>query len=134
MIPVAGPMQHGIHQYMRHQPHIQAIFIGTRRTDPWAQHLNSFERCDVEKGWPDLMRINPILDWKFADIWLFLNTLGIEYCPLYDLGYTSLGSKSSTVPNPDLGIPETHPTQYYPAWKLQEDANERKGRNVLPTA
>ncbi len=50
------------------------------------------------------MRINPVTDWSYEQIWAFLKDFEIEYCGLYDLGYTHLGNKNNTVKNPYLKI------------------------------
>ncbi len=34
---------------------------------------------------------NPIVDWTEADVWSFLEKEAVEYCNLYDEGFTRLG-------------------------------------------
>ncbi|ORZ30080.1 hypothetical protein BCR44DRAFT_110298, partial [Catenaria anguillulae PL171] len=135
LTPVQGPMQPGLSVFHKTYPSIHAVAVGTRRTDPWCQHLQPFSPCDVDKGWPDLMRVNPILDWQYSDVWLFLHALRVEYCVLYDLGYTSLGSKARTVRNPALKKTTQEIEQggedaqeYWPAWRLMDASSERCGR------
>lgn len=115
--------------YLNKHPGIKAIFVGTRRTDPHGANLTHFDRTD--RGWPDFMRVHPVIDWHYAEIWAFIRHLGLEYCSLYDMGYTSLGGTSDTHPNPRLRVP-TEPqekTQYLPAYELTEDVEERLGRH-----
>ena len=72
--------------YLSSHPSIRAIFVGTRRTDPHGEKLTHFDRTD--SGWPDFMRVHPVIDWHYVEIWGFIRHLGVEYCPLYDEGYT----------------------------------------------
>jgi Phosphoadenosine phosphosulfate reductase family/Probable molybdopterin binding domain len=58
--------------------------------------------CPSSKGWPPFMRINPVLNWAYRDVWEYLSHTGARVCPLYHRGYTSLGSTQDTAPNPSL--------------------------------
>ena len=67
------------------------------RGDPNAYGQETF--CPSSAGWPPFMRVNPILDWSYADVWTFLRVTGVPYCSLYDEGYTSIGAINNTLPN-----------------------------------
>jgi len=106
---------------------IKAIFVGTRRTDPHGGKLGPFNMTD--RGWPEFMRVHPVLDWRYAEVWAFLRHLDIPYCELYDQGYTSLGGTNDTHPNPALRVEDGGAVRYRPAYELVEDAEERLGRD-----
>ncbi|KAL3310911.1 FAD1 flavin adenine dinucleotide synthetase [Cichlidogyrus casuarinus] len=75
------------------------------------------------------MRVNPILTWSGAEVWSFLRTLELRYCPLYDQGYTSLGSRSNTFKNKNLAYKnENGEICYRPAYSLDDEQTERHGR------
>jgi 3'-phosphoadenosine 5'-phosphosulfate sulfotransferase (PAPS reductase)/FAD synthetase len=99
---------------------VSAVFMGVRQNDPSCPS-NFFEMSS--HGWPVFMRVYPLLEWSYKDIWHFLKRLDLPYCSLYDIGYTSLGSKSQTRPNALL--------QGRPAWQLTEETTEREGRAKL---
>jgi FAD synthetase len=144
-----------------HHPHrhVKAIFVGTRRTDPHGADLTP--RKQTDPGWPEVERIQPILDWSYQDVWSFLRcplfavnqdeihdekgnewgqTYGVPYCSLYDEGYTSLGSTYNTFPNPILdtrkGEPiderDRHKHRWLPAYRLEDESQERAGRGSKP--
>jgi FAD synthetase len=71
------------------------------------------------------MRVNPLLDWSYEDVWNFIQILKIPYCKLYDEGYTSIGSKSTTKRNETLHLGEG---KYLPAFELKDESLERDGR------
>lgn len=83
----------------------------------------------TDPDWPQVMRVNPVLDWKYSDIWNLLLTCQIPYCKLYNWGYTSLGSTTNTVPNPDLKIKDVSGAdKHLPAYDLTDETKERNGR------
>lgn len=121
--PPSSTLRSSFEDYLARHPGIRAIFVGTRRTDPHGAKLTHFDRTD--HGWPDFMRVHPVIDWHYTEIWAFIRHLGLRYCSLYDAGYTSLGGTSDTLPNPRLN----EGGQYLPAYELKEDLEERLGRN-----
>jgi FAD synthetase len=122
--------------------------------DGTAVHLQAMQQTDP--GWPPFMRVHPILDWSYADVWAFLRCTeafgedGVPYCSLYDYGcvasrqsrsrsrlrsasrrYTSLGSTHNTFPNPKLRSLKEAST-WMPAWALEDEGAERAGREQRP--
>ncbi|EIW73136.1 hypothetical protein TREMEDRAFT_25020 [Tremella mesenterica DSM 1558] len=84
---------------------VKGVLMGTRKGDP--------NGAPTDPSWPSILRIHPLLHWSYADIWDFLLELKVPYCELYDQGYTSLGSKHNTLPNPLLEVDRG----WEPAWK-----------------
>ena len=58
------PMRKGLKSYLADHPNIQAIFVGTRRTDPHGEKLEHFNPTDA--GWPAFMRVHPVIDWHYG--------------------------------------------------------------------
>lgn len=105
----------------------KACLMGVRRNDPNCKNLNYMQETD--EGWPRLVRVSPILDWTFQDVWTYLRELHVPYCSLYDRGYTSLGNAQNTKPNPALEyVDENGRICYKPAYLLREEKMERQGR------
>lgn len=107
---------------------IRAIFLGVRIGDPTAVGQEQFSPSSP--GWPPFMRVNPILDWSYRDVWAFLLTCKVQYCSLYDQGYTSIGSIHDTVPNALLCHSKANNSEqnYKPAYLLPDGRLERAGR------
>ena len=127
----AKPMKEAFADYLSDFSSVKAIFVGTRRTDTHGADLQHFHPTD--RGWPAFMRIHPVIDWHYAEIWAFIREMEIPYCSLYDLGYTSLGGTEDTHPNPalkdDPGGGGEGERAYRPAYELVEDEAERLGRD-----
>ncbi|KAJ4368252.1 3'-phosphoadenosine 5'-phosphosulfate sulfotransferase [Neocucurbitaria cava] len=144
LLEYAKPMKAAFADYLRDTPSVKAILVGTRRTDPHGEHLKHFDPTD--SGWPKFVRVHPVIDWHYVDIWTFIRYLNIPYCTLYDLGYTSLGGTTDTQPNPALArqsssqqVPQldaangavngTSKPKFRPAYELVDDYEERLGRD-----
>ncbi|CAK9177726.1 unnamed protein product [Ilex paraguariensis] len=117
----------GLEALLKAKP-IRAIFLGVRIGDPTAIGQEQFSPSSP--GWPPFMRVNPILDWSYRDVWAFLLTCKVQYCSLYDRGYTSIGSTHDTVPNALLCINNStnSKAQFRPAYLLPDGRLERAGR------
>jgi len=77
-------MKKGMEEYLQKHPEIKAVVAGTRLSDPFSSHLQVFNPTD--NGWPEFMRINPILDWDYCHVWEIMKAYSIPYCCLYDQG------------------------------------------------
>jgi len=129
MIHYDGSIKESMATLLQKRPNIKAVIMGTRSTDPHASHLTSFSPTD--EGWPQVMRVNPVLDWSYTHIWTFLRRLNVPYCMLYDQGYSSLGSLDNTHPNPRLQyVDDRGHLAYRPAYTLLDGGSERDGRNT----
>lgn len=83
----------------------------------------------TDGNWPQVMRVAPLLDWHYSDIWDYLLFQQVPYCSLYDDGYTSLGSIDNTVVNSNLLYSITGESCCtLPAYKLLDGSKERSGR------
>ncbi|KAK6828148.1 phosphoadenosine phosphosulfate reductase [Apiospora arundinis] len=127
------PMKAALAEYLVERPRVKAVFVGTRRTDPHGAALGFFDETDQD--WPRFMRVHPVIDWHYREVWGFIRALEIPYCPLYDMGYTSLGGTDDTHPNPALRRADDNTKQeetsngFRPAYELMEDDEERLGRD-----
>lgn len=90
-------MQSNYIEGLKSFPELQAVIMGTRRCDPHGKDLEMVATTDSH--YPAMLRINPILDWKYNEVWEFIREYEIPYCDLYNQGYTSIGCMSKTKKN-----------------------------------
>lgn len=118
------PTPAALAELLRMRPEIRSVFMGTRKTDPHGNQLEAFTPTDV--NWPPVIRVNPVLNWRYRDVWNFLRLLNVPVCTLYAAGYTSIGDKSTTFPNPRLVEGDGKSPRH--AAELEDSDQERAGR------
>lgn len=110
-------------------PHIEAIFIGTR-LDDFKPGTEMKPMAPTDHDWPSFMRVNPILNWTYSQVWDFIRELEIPYCDLYNQGYPSIGTQDNTVRSASLLKYHSDGSPYYlPAWHLVSSQEERLSRS-----
>lgn len=60
-------MRDAFAEYLKKNVTVEAILVGTRRTDPHGGKLGSFQPTDG--GWPAFMRVHPVIEWKYGEVW-----------------------------------------------------------------
>lgn len=129
LISIKSSLKLGFEKYLNEiNTTVRSIVVGIRFNDPYGSNLKYEDPTDHD--WPKFLRIHPILHWNYVDVWDFLIGCNLDYCEMYDKGYTSLGGINNTIPNPYL---EQKDGTYLPAYTLTENADERErlGRNVV---
>lgn len=98
----------------------ELLFMALRRDEQSARKEDEYF-THKEGGYlmPEHDRVSPILHFTERDIWDNAHLHNLPYCPLYKIGYRSLGARSSSNPG-DIGVP---------AWEQDlENVPERAGR------
>jgi phosphoadenosine phosphosulfate reductase len=77
-------------------------FTGLRREQsPTRKNLQPIEHHTLPTG-KVLLKVSPLAAWDWTQVWNYTVDRGIEYLPLYDLGYRSIGCEPCTsIPSPD---------------------------------
>ncbi|CAD6198185.1 unnamed protein product [Caenorhabditis auriculariae] len=126
-----GPLQTGLQLLKNQRPRVVAVFMGSRASDPKGKYMKSPVEW-TDKNWPQLLRVCPILQWSYNDVWQALRGLCVPYCVLYDQGYTSLGGRDNTRKNEKLRVTATDGRDFFlPAYKLADEAFERTNRSSI---
>jgi phosphoadenosine phosphosulfate reductase len=68
---------------------IDAEITGTTRTE--SIYRRSLKPFRLPKKAPQMIRINPIYDWNYWEVWRYIKENKLPYNPLYDKGYKRIG-------------------------------------------
>ena len=99
---------------------IKAMFMALRRDEQATRkHDEYFTKKEGGYLMPEHTRISTILHFTERDIWNTTKSYNIPYCSLYEIGYRSLGARTTSNPG-EVGVP---------AWEQDiEHVPERAGR------
>ncbi|KAI0521159.1 phosphoadenosine phosphosulfate reductase [Xylaria bambusicola] len=74
---------------------VAAVFTGRRRSQGGERDKIPILEVDDERG---IVKINPLLDWSFAQVKAYITENDVPYNALLDQGYKSVGDWHSTSP------------------------------------
>ena len=78
-------------------------FTGLRREQsPTRANLEQVETHKLPSG-KELTKVSPLARWTWKDVWSYLRANEIEYLPLYNRGYPSIGCEPCTALPSDAG-------------------------------
>ena len=71
-------------------------FTGLRREQsPTRKNLKTVEDHHLPSG-KNILKVSPLAAWDWKQVWRYTAEFGIEYLPLYDEGYRSIGCEPCT--------------------------------------
>ncbi len=71
-------------------------FTGLRREQsPTRKNLKKLEDHQLPVG-KTLLKVSPLADWTWAEVWKYTGANGLAYLPQYDQGYLSIGCQPCT--------------------------------------
>ncbi|MGH9615654.1 MAG: phosphoadenylyl-sulfate reductase [Acidobacteriaceae bacterium] len=84
-----APLMQGLQPY-------DIWFTGLRRDQsPTRKNLRKVEPHVLPTG-KSLLKVSPLAEWDFKRVWSYISLNKIEYLPLYDQGYSSIGCEPCT--------------------------------------
>lgn len=100
-------------QLRKVEPLMQALepfeiwFTGLRREQsPTRKNLQKVEQHRLPSG-KTLLKVSPLADWTWAQVWEYTGKHGLRYLPQYDQGYLSIGCEPCTAIPSDPANPRS---------------------------
>jgi phosphoadenosine phosphosulfate reductase len=82
-------------------------FTGLRREQsPTRKNLQKVEHHRLPSG-KTLLKVSPLADWTWAQVWEYTGKHGLRYLPQYDRGYLSIGCEPCTAIPSDPANPRS---------------------------
>ncbi|HEY2548214.1 MAG TPA: phosphoadenylyl-sulfate reductase [Candidatus Acidoferrum sp.] len=82
-------------------------FTGLRREQsPTRKNLKKAEQHRLPSG-KSLLKVSPLVDWTWAQVWEYTGRHGLSYLPQYDQGYASIGCEPCTAIPDDPANPRS---------------------------
>jgi phosphoadenosine phosphosulfate reductase len=82
-------------------------FTGLRREQsPTRKNLKKIEQHRLPSG-KTLLKVSPLADWTWAQVWEYTGKRGLSYLPQYDQGYASIGCEPCTAIPDDPANPRS---------------------------
>jgi phosphoadenosine phosphosulfate reductase len=82
-------------------------FTGLRREQsPTRKNLKKAEQHRLPSG-KSLLKVSPLVDWTWAQVWEYTGKRGLSYLPQYDHGYASIGCEPCTAISDDPANPRS---------------------------
>ena len=92
---------------MRSLEPYQVWFTGLRREQsPTRKNLKKVEEHRLPSG-STLLKVSPLVDWNWAQVWGYVGQKQFDYLPLYDQGYLSIGCEPCTALPDDPNNPRS---------------------------
>ena len=73
----------------------KAWITGLRREQSQARAEVAAQEADVTNGVP-ILKLNPLVDWTWGDVWHYIATHKVDYNPLHDQFFPSIGCAPCT--------------------------------------
>lgn len=82
-------------------------FTGLRQEQsPTRKNLKKVEQHQLPSG-KSLLKVSPLADWKWGQVWEYTGGHGLSYLPQYDQGYLSIGCEPCTTIPDDPANPRS---------------------------